>query len=130
MNRLRKRRELREDREARSIQRGRSEMSVLMVMEAPGATAEQYERTNEIMGIRGDADAPEGLIQHGAAIDDSGLVVAYVWESEDARSGFVDGRLGAALEQAGLASAAGQAPVMHVHKELEGAPDDAGIAVL
>lgn len=105
-------------------------MSVLMVMEAPGATAEEYERTNEIMGIRGDEDAPEGLIQHVAAIDDSGLVIADLWESEDAAKRFLDERLGAALEQAGLASSAGKPRVMKVHNALEGEPKHAGIAVL
>jgi heme-degrading monooxygenase HmoA len=105
-------------------------MSVLMVMEAAGATAEQYERTNEIMGIRGDEDAPEGLIQHVAAIDDGGLVIADLWESEEDLKRFFDERLGAALEQAGLASSAGKPRVMQVHNALEGRPKDAGIAVL
>jgi heme-degrading monooxygenase HmoA len=105
-------------------------MSVLMVMESPGATAEEYERANEIMGIRGDEDAPDGLIQHVAAIDDGGLVIADVWESEDALQRFFDERLGAALEQSGLARSAGKPRVMQVHNALEGKPEHAGVAVL
>lgn len=105
-------------------------MSVLMVMEAPGATVEQYERTNEIMGIHGDEDAPDGLIQHVAAIDGDGMVIADVWESEEALERFLEERLGAALEQSGLGSSAGQPRVMPVHNALEGAPQDAGVAVL
>lgn len=105
-------------------------MAVLMIMEARGATPEQYERTNELMGMRGDEDAPDGLIQHVAAIDDDGLVIADVWESEDALKRFFDERLGAALEQSGLAGSAAQPRVMQVHNRLEGQPDEAGIAVL
>jgi hypothetical protein len=105
-------------------------MSVLMVMEAPGATAEEYDRANEIMGIRGDEDAPEGLIQHVAAFDGDGLVIADVWESEEALERFFDERLGAAFEQSGLASSAGKPRVMPVHNARAGKPDDAGIAVL
>jgi hypothetical protein len=105
-------------------------MSVLMVMEAPGATAEQYERTNEVMGIRGDGDAPDGLIQHVCAIDGGGLVIADVWESDEALNRFYEERLRAALEESGVASSAGRPRRMQVHNMLSGAPDDARVAVL
>src|SRR3954449_2108684 len=104
-------------------------MPVLMVMEAPGATADQYERTNEIMGIGGDADAPEGLIEHVAAIDDGGVLIVDLWESEEALGRFFEERLGAALKEAGLGS--DEKPrIMPVHNALEGGPDDAGILML
>ena len=48
-------------------------MPVLMVLEIPGATIEQYEKANELMGIRGDEDAPEGLIEHIAAFDGNAM---------------------------------------------------------
>jgi heme-degrading monooxygenase HmoA len=79
-------------------------MAVLMVMEVPGGTTDQYEKVNEIMGIAGDEDAPDGLIQHLAAADDDGVVVVDVWESQEALDRFFDERLGAALQQAGLGS--------------------------
>jgi hypothetical protein len=105
-------------------------MAVLMVMEAAGATAEQYDRTNEIMGIRGDDDAPDGLIQHVAAIDGDGLLIADVWESEEALDRFYEERLRAALEQSGVAESAGRPRRMQVHNRLAGKADDAGIAML
>ena len=104
-------------------------MPVLMVMEAPGATADQYARANEIMGISGDADAPEGLIEHVAAIDESGLLIVDLWESEEALGRFFDERLGAALAEAGLGSD-DKPRIMPVHNALEGGPDDAGIVML
>ena len=105
-------------------------MAVLMVMEAQGASAEEYDRTNEIMGIHGDDDAPDGLIQHVCAIDGDGVVIADVWESDDALNRFYEERLGAALEQSGIARSAGQPRRMQVHNMLSGAPDDAGVAIL
>jgi hypothetical protein len=105
-------------------------MSVLMVMEASGATPEQYDRTNEIMGIHGDGDAPDGLIQHVAAFDDGGLVIADVWESEEALNRFYEERLGAALQESGIAGSAGRPRRMQVHNMLSGAPDDAGVAIM
>src|SRR4051794_3844940 len=105
-------------------------MAVLMVLEAPGATREEYDRANEIMGIRGDEDAPEGLIQHVAAFDDDGLVIADVWESEEAFGRFYEERLGSALEESGLAGSAGEPRRMQVHNTLAGAPDTAAIAMM
>jgi hypothetical protein len=106
-------------------------MSVLMIMEAPGATPEEYDRTNEIMGIRGDEDAPDGLIQHVAAIDDSGLLIVDVWESEEAIGRFYEERLGAALEQAGIAEkASGKPRHLPVHAALTGIGKEAGVLML
>jgi hypothetical protein len=105
-------------------------MAVLMVLEAPGATTEEYDRTNEIMGIHSDDDAPDGLIQHVCALDGDVLVIADVWESEDALDRFFEERLGAALEESGVAASAGKPRRMQVHNRLEGAPDDAGIVMM
>ena len=68
-------------------------MAVLMVLEIPGATVEQYEKANELMGIRGDEDAPEGLIEHIAAFDGNGMFALDVWESEAAFNAFAEARL-------------------------------------
>jgi hypothetical protein len=77
-------------------------MAVLMMFEAPGTTVEQYEQINEIMGIRGDDDAPDGLISHTAATTDDGLLIVDVWASEEQLGRFFEERLGAALAQAGV----------------------------
>ncbi len=105
-------------------------MSVLMVMEAPGATPEQYDRTNQIMGISGDDDAPDGLIQHVCAIDGDGIVIADVWESEEALERFFKERLGKALEESGVAGSAGPPRRMQVHNMLAGKPQDAAVAMM
>ena len=39
-------------------------MAVLMTLEVPGGTTAKYDRTNEILGIAGEHDAPPGLITH------------------------------------------------------------------
>jgi hypothetical protein len=105
-------------------------MAVLMVIEAPGATREEYDRTNEILGIRGDDDAPEGLIQHVAAFDDEGLVIADVWESEESLGRFYEQRLGAALEESGVSRSAEQPRRLEVHNSLTGRGSEANVLML
>ena len=105
-------------------------MSVLMVMEAPGATVEQYERTNEILGISGDEDAPDGLIQHVAAMDGDTLVIADVWESEEALGRFYEERLGAALDESGVGRTAKRPQRLAVHNSLTGKGSEAGVLML
>jgi hypothetical protein len=104
-------------------------MSVLMVMEVPGATTEQYDRANEIMGIRSDADAPEGLVQHVAASDGSSLLIVDVWDSEPTLALFVADRLAPALAEAGL-KAEGEARRLPVHNTLTGRGTEAGVLML
>ena len=60
-------------------------MAVLMMLELPGATPEQYDRANEILGIAGDEDAPDGLISHAAGLTDEGMVIVDVWDSPESR---------------------------------------------
>ena len=105
-------------------------MALLMIIQAPTGTTEQYDRTNEILGIHGDDDAPEGLIQHVAASDGDGLVIADVWESEEALGRFREERLGAALEQSGVAGAADPPRLMPVHNYLSGAGAHAGVLLI
>jgi heme-degrading monooxygenase HmoA len=94
-------------------------MAVLMMMEAPRGTVEEYDRTNEILGISGEGDAPEGLIQHVAASDGNGLLIVDVWESTDAFERFSE-RLRPALEESGVAGSAEPRPPLEVHNMLTG----------
>ncbi len=80
-------------------------MSVLMMLEVPGGTIEQYERANEIMGIAGDGDAPDGLLYHVAGRSDDGIVIADIWRSEDDFERFFSERASAALAKAGMPEA-------------------------
>jgi hypothetical protein len=104
-------------------------MSVLTVTEIPGATADQYDRANEIMGIHGDADAPEGLVQHVAASDGDSLVIVDLWDSEAALALFVQDRLGPALAEVGL-RAQGETRTLPVHNMLAGKGTEAGVLML
>lgn len=104
-------------------------MSVLMVMEVPGATTAQYDRVNELMGIHSDADEPDALLQHVAASDGSSLVVVDVWESEEEMGKFFEERLGAALAEAGLQSDS-KPLVLPVHNSLNGKGADARVLMM
>jgi len=66
-------------------------MAIMMILDWEGVTPEQYARVNDTMGIHSDADAPDGLISHVAAIDDAGeLTIVDLWESERALGQFVE----------------------------------------
>jgi hypothetical protein len=104
-------------------------MSVLMLLEMPGATTDQYAQVNEAMGIGGEADAPEGLVEHVVGIADDGLIVADVWESEEALGRFAEERLRPALEKAGVAGGP-PARVHPVHNRLEGAGTEANVLLI
>ena len=104
-------------------------MAVLMVLDIPGATLEQYDRTNEILGIHGDADAPAGLISHAAGPTDDGIVVVDVWESGEALQSFFEGRgVARAMEEAGAPAA--EPRVLPVHNHFEGGGSKAGVLML
>lgn len=105
-------------------------MAVLMVMEAPGMTLEDYDRVNEIMGIRGDDDAPEGLIHHVAGADGGDVVVVDVWESEEALGRFFEERLGAALGEVGAEPRGGKPTILPVHNALTGSGTEPGAILI
>src|SRR4051794_27338296 len=104
-------------------------MAVMMLMELPGGTTEQYEQLNEAMGIRGDEDAPEGLVHHVAGQDENGLTVVDVWESEGALGRFVEERLRPAIESTG-AQQGPEPRVLPVHNRLDGAGTEPGVIVI
>src|SRR3954464_12828199 len=127
--RLRIRAELGETRNWLKATGGGRAMALLMIMESPGATTDQYDKVNEIMGIRGDEDATEGLVQHVAAESDDGIVIVDVWESQEALGRFFQERLGAALEQGGLGSDA--PPRRHeVHNRRTGKGTEPNVLIL
>ncbi len=90
-------------------------MAVLMTLEVPGGTTAQYDRTNEIIGIAGEDDAPPGLIAHTCAVTDDGIVIADVWDSVSSLDEFAQDRLGAAFAEAGMPVAVPRiSPVHHL----------------
>ena len=78
-------------------------MAIVMTMEAPGATPDQYDALNEALGVVDDATAPDGLIMHMAGISEDGMVIVDVWESQDKLDAFfTSGGLGQALEESDM----------------------------
>jgi hypothetical protein len=104
-------------------------MAVLMMLDFDGMSVEQYEQVNESMDIRGDEDAPDGLISHTAALTDNGIMIVDVWESEESLERFFEERLGAALAEAGVPQT--QPRVLPAHAVIpQGAGADAGVLMI
>jgi len=104
-------------------------MAILVMFEAVGSTQEQYVATNDALGIRGDDDAPDGLITHVAGLSDDGVLVVDVWDSKENMESFFNERLRAALDAAGLA--AGEPTILPVHNVIpQGAGKTAGTLVV
>ena len=103
-------------------------MAILMMMEGPGVTPEQYHGLNEAMGIRGDEDAPDGLVSHVAGHDGENLVVADVWESQEQLDKFFHDRLGPALQEVGVD--APQPRIHPVHDITPGTGTEAGVIAI
>jgi hypothetical protein len=76
-------------------------MAIVMVLEVPGGTSEQYDHVNETIGIYGSADAPDGLISHVCAVTDKGLLICDVWRSQEELESFVESKVGPAMLDAG-----------------------------
>ena len=93
-------------------------MAVLMLLEIPGGTIDQYQRAREIMGISSDDDSPEGLISHVAARSEDGIVIADVWRSEEDVEKFFSEQAGPALSEAGMPEA--QPSFARIHNHTEG----------
>ena len=81
-------------------------MAVVMVLEIPGATTEQYDEINKIMGINGPEDEPAGLISHVCAKTADGLLVCDVWDSQGELDDFIAHRVGPAAGQVGAVPSA------------------------
>jgi heme-degrading monooxygenase HmoA len=104
-------------------------MAVLMILESEGVTPEQYAQLNEEMGIRSDADAPEGLIEHVAALtEDDELVVVDLWESEQALGAFFESRLGPAMHKLEYPEA--QPRILPVHNHQQGSASEGNTLIL
>ncbi len=104
-------------------------MPVMMILDWEGVSPEQYARVNDTMGIHSDADVPEGLISHVAAIDDKGeLTIVDLWESEQALGRFVETQLGPALAEAGIPQS--QPRIHPVHNHLHGSAAEDNVLIL
>jgi len=88
-------------------------MAVMSRVEFHGGTTAQYDRVNEILGINGEDDAPDGLIQHVCGITEDGIIVIDVWDAPEAMMRFAEERLGAALREVEAPEAMPE--ITHVH---------------
>jgi hypothetical protein len=103
-------------------------MAVLMTLEVPGGTVEQYDRANEILGIAAESDAPPGLVSHVCGRTDDGVIMVDVWESLDALDRFAHDRLGDALRDAGMPEV--RPDVEPAHNVIHGAGTEANVIVM
>lgn len=105
-------------------------MAVMRIVESPEATTANYDRAAEILGIDGDGDAPDGLIQHVCASEGKGLLIVDVWESAEALDRFFQERLGRAMQESGVAASAGPPKMYEVHNQLAGKGAEGTVLVL
>jgi hypothetical protein len=75
-------------------------MPVVMRMEWPEVTVEQYEEARRI--VHWEQDLPPGGIFHVAFFDEGGFKVVDVWETAEDFQTFVDTRLKPGVEQIGI----------------------------
>ena len=77
-------------------------MAIVMFLELPGVTTQQYDQLNEVMGTTRPEDEPEGLISHVCGTTFDGLLICDVWESQEAFNDFETNMLGPAAAKLGL----------------------------
>jgi hypothetical protein len=75
-------------------------MAVVMRMEWPEVTAEQYDEACEVVGW--ERDVAKGGLFHVAFFDEGGFKVVDVWESAEDFQSFVDNRLMPGIAQVGI----------------------------
>jgi hypothetical protein len=81
-------------------------MAAGVILEFEGIGQKEYDAVNAALGIdmsTGDGDWPDGLISHTAGHRDDGrFVVVEVWDTPEHQARFMEGRLGSALQEAGV----------------------------
>ncbi len=72
-------------------------MAICRIYEVEGATLDQYDAVDAKL-----PDTPEGAKYHVAGAIDGGFCVVEVWESREHVERFLQGPLGAAMQEAGV----------------------------
>jgi len=75
-------------------------MAVMMIMEWPGVSLDQYDQARSKVDWEG--NTPDGAIAHFCAHDGKGLRITDIWESGDHFQRFVDGRLTPVVQELGI----------------------------
>jgi hypothetical protein len=76
-------------------------MAIMMRMDWPDATAEQYDELRQV--VDWEQDKADGGLFHVAAFDESGAHITDVWESAEQFQRFVDERLMPGVQKVGIA---------------------------
>jgi hypothetical protein len=92
-------------------------MAVCLVIEVPGGTTEQYDSVVRQLE-EGGGHLGEGQTFHVSGPTDDGFIVVDVWNSRDDFDRFMQGRLGEALQAAGVPQP--QIREIPVHNETRG----------
>jgi hypothetical protein len=75
-------------------------MASMMFMDWPGVTREQYEAVRGI--AKWDQETPDGAKLHLVGFDDDGMHVTDIWESPEHFDRWMNGDLGAAIQEVGV----------------------------
>lgn len=75
-------------------------MAIMMLMEWPGATPEQYDELRRV--VDWEQDKAVGGLFHVAAFDEGGAHITDVWESAEAFQRFTDERLMPGVQKVGI----------------------------
>lgn len=105
-------------------------MAILVMMDVPGMTLDQFDEMNRRLGIETADDLPDGCLAHAAGETDDGLEVIDVWESPEALGDFVENRLVPSSE--GVADLSNLQPrVLPVHNRIHaGSGQAAGVLIV
>jgi hypothetical protein len=76
-------------------------MAIMMCMDWPDATAEQYDELRQL--VNWEQDKADGGLFHVAAFDESGAHITDVWKSAEQFQRFVDERLKTGVQKVGIA---------------------------
>jgi len=88
------------------------EMAIMMRMDWPDATAEQYDELRNV--VNWEQDKADGGLFHVAAFDEAGAHITDVWESAEHFQRFTDERLMPGVQKVGIAGEP-LVTVLHAH---------------
>jgi len=92
-------------------------MAVCLVIDVPGGRLDQYDAVMRKLGESG-GTLGEGQTFHAAGPSDDGFTVIDVWNSREDFDRFIQGRLGEAIQEAGVPQP--QIREIPVHNEARG----------
>jgi hypothetical protein len=103
-------------------------MAVMVVVDIPGATVEQYEAVSRAIGFREPGfEPPAGLISHTAGVDDDGVLIVDVWESAEDFERLMEQAV-PAMQEVGVPPM--EPRILPVHNSSRGKGEHAGVLVL